>query len=560
MGTEHVSDTDRSNGRQETAQPWGEAAFLPAVLFLATLSVGAALRLLDLPHRSMHCDEAVHAIKFGELLERGEYKYSPHEYHGPTLNYLTLPVAWLSWKTELADITEAHLRLVPAICGVLAIALVWLVRKELGTVAALCAALLTAVSPAMVFYSRYYIQEMLLVCFTLAAIVAWWRFLHSSPRGMKPYLWLVLLGVSIALMHATKETSIIALFAMAVASLGAIGCLLQVGGKRLAVAAIVVVVTAACVSPLLFSSFGRNPQGLFDSIATYFHYLERAAGEGTANEHVHWWGYYLQILFWWREEGGPLWTEAAIAGLALVGLAAGFMGRGLDHRSVPLVRFLGIYTLVMIVVYSLIPYKTPWCVVGFLHGAILLAGVGMAVLVRAAPGYILKVVVILVLFYATRHLAWQAYRASFVDCEDPRNPYVYSPTSSDVPDFAAHIREIALGHPDGKAMHVQVMCPEADFWPLPWYLRDLSRVGWFTAAPDERTTPAPLIITKPELEPWLMKYLYVDQPPGHRHLYVQLPPKADGTEWTLRPLVPLSVYAQRDFWLEYQAKADQPER
>ena len=36
--------------------------------------------------------------------------------------------------------------------------------------ATLAAALLTAVSPAMVYFSRYYIQEMLLVFFTFAAI------------------------------------------------------------------------------------------------------------------------------------------------------------------------------------------------------------------------------------------------------------------------------------------------------------------------------------------------------------------------------------------------------
>jgi len=40
--------------------------------------------------RPMHGDETVHAIKFGELLEQGSYKYNPIEFHGPTLNYLSL--------------------------------------------------------------------------------------------------------------------------------------------------------------------------------------------------------------------------------------------------------------------------------------------------------------------------------------------------------------------------------------------------------------------------------------------------------------------------------------
>jgi uncharacterized protein (TIGR03663 family) len=151
-------------------------------LFLAVVALAAVLRLADLPNRPMHCDEAVHALKFRELLEKNEYAYDPHEYHGPILNYLTLPIAWRAGASYLTEIDETHLRLLPAVFGILLVALVWLLRRDLGWVATIWAALLTAVSPAMVFYSRYYIQEMLLVCFTFGAVIAWWRFLRSVKR------------------------------------------------------------------------------------------------------------------------------------------------------------------------------------------------------------------------------------------------------------------------------------------------------------------------------------------------------------------------------------------
>ena len=65
------------------------------------LCCGAAwLRLADLGNRPMHCDEAVHAVEFGQLLEDHEYVYDPFEYHGPSLNYFTLPVAWLASAHE----------------------------------------------------------------------------------------------------------------------------------------------------------------------------------------------------------------------------------------------------------------------------------------------------------------------------------------------------------------------------------------------------------------------------------------------------------------------------
>ena len=72
----------------------------------------------------MHGDEAVHAFKFGELLEQGVYKYNPNEYHGPTLNYLTLIPARLSSAGKLTEVTEVTLRIVPVIFGVLLVLLI----------------------------------------------------------------------------------------------------------------------------------------------------------------------------------------------------------------------------------------------------------------------------------------------------------------------------------------------------------------------------------------------------------------------------------------------------
>ena len=64
-------------------------------LVALALAAGLALRLARLDVRPMHHDEANQAVKFGALLERGEYRYDAHDHHGPTLYYLTLPVAWL---------------------------------------------------------------------------------------------------------------------------------------------------------------------------------------------------------------------------------------------------------------------------------------------------------------------------------------------------------------------------------------------------------------------------------------------------------------------------------
>jgi len=122
--------------------------------------VALALRLTRLTNRPMHGDEAVNAVKFGDLLEEGFYRYDPHEYHGPTLNYLTLIPAWLGSAEKLAQVGEFTLRIVPVFFGILLVLMPLLLTRGLGKTVVILAVAFTAVSPAMVFYSRYYIHEM----------------------------------------------------------------------------------------------------------------------------------------------------------------------------------------------------------------------------------------------------------------------------------------------------------------------------------------------------------------------------------------------------------------
>ncbi|HYW79809.1 MAG TPA: hypothetical protein VE890_09550, partial [Thermoguttaceae bacterium] len=266
------------------------ASLLALTVLMAVVAVGAVFRLVDLPNRPMHCDEAVHAIKFGKLLEDDDYVYDPMEYHGPSLNYLTLPVAWLTGKEKLTEVTETDLRLLPALFGIGLIGMAWLLRNELGSGAILWAAVFTAVSPAMVFYSRYYIQEMLLVTFTFGAIIATargGRRLFGVPRGrsrlvavkddarwgghlfctepeksrfvsfVRLMMLSICLGVCLGMMHASKETCVIAMFCLAVAGMVYLQQIRPAHGvwKRCLTPFLVAAIVAGGVSMLLFSSF-----------------------------------------------------------------------------------------------------------------------------------------------------------------------------------------------------------------------------------------------------------------------------------------------------------------
>jgi uncharacterized protein (TIGR03663 family) len=515
-------------------------------IFLAPILLAAALRFPDLASRPMHADEAVHADKFGTLLGGGGYAYDPSEYHGPTLYYLTLLPAWLRGEHRYVEIDEITLRSVPAALGVALVVAHFGARSSLGTTGALVAGLLTAISPAMVFYSRYFIHEIPLVLWSFGALLAACRWLRAPGLGTALFG-----GVCAGLMVATKETAPIALACMLLAfaltrqvdrwrarPLSPIWASLPVRQVLLALA------VALLVAAAFFSSFFGHPGGVADAARAYGLYWDRA---GPASPHFHPWNYYLLLLLHFPSSGTPFWTEGLILVLALAGAAAGWAAKGVPGADPRALRFLGFYTLLMLATYSAIPYKTPWCLLGFLHGMILLAGAGSVFLVRSFSGIALKTAVCALLVAAAAHLGSQAFSGSFRFAADPRNPYVYAHTGTDVFEIVGRLRDLTQAHPAGSSMPVQIISRE-NLWPLPFYLRGLSHVAWSNGVSDEAES-APVILVTPDMEPALVRKLYDLPPPGERELYVSI--FARPVE--LRPGVELRGYAQSSLWEELRS-------
>ena len=534
------------------------------VLIVGAAILALALRLPRLQQRPMHTDEAVHAIKFGELLEQGLYTYNPYEFHGPTLNYLTLIPAWLSSTKELIEASEFTLRIVPVFFGVLLVLLLLLIIDGLGPSSTVYVAILTAISPAMVFYSRYYIQETLLVCFTFGAITCGYRYTQN-----KNIIWALLTGICLGLMHATKETCVIIFASMMLAILLTL-CVrrqkTEVRGQktedkrqmfclpssvirhRFLCHLIVGLSTGALISVLFYSSFFTNPNGILDSFRTYATYFDRAT---TDSLHFHPWYYYLKMLIYSRYAADPAWSEALIVCLAVVGFIVVVIRRmpygrakNLTNVDFNLLRFIAFYTLIMTVVYSAIRHKTPWCMLGFLHGMILLAGVGAAALIKLTSNILARTIISLLLLTGGAHLAWQAYLANYRYYADPRNPYVYAHTTMDVFTMVQRVEEIAEVHEDGNKMEIHFICPdEHDFWPFPWYLRSFPNVGYWNTVTD-RVVSASVIIASPSVEQELLSRLYELPPPGQKRLYAPL----FDTYMEVRPQIELRGYVPKELW------------
>jgi uncharacterized protein (TIGR03663 family) len=430
--------------------------WLPVAL-VAACALG--LRIWDLDRRPMHADEANQAVKTGELLEGRGYAFDPADHHGPTLYYAALPLAWLRGEHTLAELTETTVRLVPALAGTAAVLLLYLLALPLGVRTALLAAAFLTLSPPAVYYSRYFVQETLLLTFTLGALLCaahWWR---TGRLG-----WAVGTGICAGLMQATKSS---APFFLAAALTGlALARPARPAAPRLARDVAVAVAAAVFVAGLFYSSFGTNWRGVPDAVATYFSFGSRLAA-GTGHEKP-WW-YYL-ALFGWRQDGGVVTHQVAFTALALVG----FVG-ALLPRSNPLLRGAAGFTAVLLLVFSAIAYKTPWHAIHFVPGlALLAAGATGAMPERWKQGGSL---IILVVLYT---LGSQVKLTSFHRPADERNPYAYVHTSPDVLKLRPLVAAAQAREP-GRP--VRVISEES--WPLPWYLRGLPEVGYWTSVPED---------------------------------------------------------------------------
>jgi uncharacterized protein (TIGR03663 family) len=507
-------------------------------LVAIALTAGLALRLARLDVRPMHHDEANQAVKFGALLERGEYRYDAHDHHGPTLYYLSLPVAWLRGQTTLASLDERTLRGVTAVAGAATILLLPLLSAGIGRTAVAAGAVLLALSPAMVFYSRMYIQESLFACFTLAFAIAIGRVATGSGLG-----WPVLAGVAAGLTIATKETSVIvipaALAACALAwwSLGPDGRQTPPAGGRWRAAAVLTGVAAAAgVAALFYSSFLADPGGVLGPLRTAGTYLDRAVDPGT---HAHPWHYYLGLLAY-SSSGGLTWTEGLVLVLAAVGAVTAW---GPPDRSRPertfWARYLTGNVAIAAAIFSAIPYKTPWNLLPFYVGVIVVAGIGFSALVQATASRAVRSALAVALVIASGHLGWQAWRASVTYASDPRNPYVYAQTVPDAVRMATRIRELAAVHPDGARMQVSVIAPPHEQWPLPWYLRAMPHVGYWTAPGDALAMQAPVIVASTDQTDVL------DGALGDRYV---------SEFFGLRPEVLMALYIERGLWERFLAR------
>ncbi|AKB17428.1 MULTISPECIES: flippase activity-associated protein Agl23 [unclassified Methanosarcina] len=473
------------------------------LLGLLIVFFALALRLFELGERVFHHDESVHGSFTLKLLESGEYSYNP-AYHGPFLFHSTAVVF------HFLGINDTTARLVPVFFGVATILLLFLLKKELGKSGVLWSMFLLAFSPSMVYISRFFRNDMIIVFCTLAAVIGAFRYLdniHSSKR----YPYLILTASSLALAVTAKENAyIIILIFGAYAGMGLLYWIYSSWKREKLSLQKTLLRKASVLLPFLpeilisgvfsifiimyfYTSFFRNDISLFSIVKRAFthwlamHRIERIGGPFY---------YYIPILL--RYE-----IPVVIFG------AAGFFHFLKNKRqNASFFFFLCYWAFTSLLLYSYLQEKVPWLVVhivlpfGILAGAYLgeifsrntesvvpeQEHLGGSISPLTGPKPPLRVkhsgkarnVTAGILALALIISLSQCISVNYYRSMEPAELMTYTQASPDIRELMEKIEGFDR---KPETLRLYVVDPNKLYWPLPWYLRDYEKIGYTSKPP-----------------------------------------------------------------------------
>ena len=165
---------------------------IAAYVVIIALAVG--LRFFDLGARALHHDESIHA-QWSWRLAQGDYRHDP-VFHGPFYYHVQGLVFFLFGASDYTSRVSA------AIFGSMLTALPLLLRRRLGPIGTISAVAFIAFSPTIVYYSRFFREDIYMAFFTLVMVAAMWRYFEDGRDR-----WLILFALAFAGSITTKEAT-----------------------------------------------------------------------------------------------------------------------------------------------------------------------------------------------------------------------------------------------------------------------------------------------------------------------------------------------------------------
>jgi uncharacterized protein (TIGR03663 family) len=417
------------------------------------IALGAFLRFFLLGIKPPHFDEGINGWFVDQMAKTGFYRYDPTNYHGPLHFYILFLSQTLFGRNIWA------LRLPVVLVSTLCLSLALKFESIVGRNTARLAALAMAVSPGCVFYGRYSIHEVWLQLFSmlfLLGLLGLWKI------GTVRYLWFA--GMGLTGMVLTKETYVIH-FVCAALALPAIWLSHKINpipdaepARQTWTTVDLAVVVGAGIALLVFFYSGTflhwsGLKGLYQTFGTWFN-----TGQ-NGNGHEKPFYYWLKLILRYELP-------------SLIGLGFALGGLWIRHLSL---RYLAICGLGTFVAYSIVHYKTPWCIISIAWPFLFLFGAA----ILAIPQNLRT------LRYATASVALVASLGSaiwvnYLRCTTDTEPYVYVQTYNDI--FKLTRPVLALAHRDPAYYQMTGHIIRNSTYPLPWMLGDFPRIGYYEHA------------------------------------------------------------------------------
>lgn len=475
------------------------------VCWICVIVTGVFLRFDDLASRPFHADEATGARITARRMEPAGGRFDPKHYHGPLLADLVIPLCKLHGENGWREFTKSTLRTLPAIAGSLLLFVPLLWRRRFGDAPMLLAAACLASSPLLIYYSRMFIHESLLVLFGMLALFV----LAGRPRP-------VIAGILLGLMFATKESFAISIIAWTGAALLLAlehrAAIMNVGAaalwRRYWKPSVIVIVAAVITAGGFYTDGFRHPQGAIDAVRTFFVYETVEGHDKSA-------AYYFQLLAMPQKSAGLWWFGTPLVILAFLAYAATFRRDAETMTRRAVIRFTAYAAAGHFAIYSIIAYKTPWLACLPWAHVCLLAGFAVADFHKHTTRVkiVLAALTVLCVFTQLRQSRFASGRLA----SDDRNPFAYVPTRRDVESLESWLKQLSSG---GSLEPIAVV--GSDYWPLPWYLRDYSEIGYWKS-PVPEIAGLPLVFAMPESADEVTAMLSSTHTPLPRGLRAEVP-------------------------------------
>ncbi len=415
------------------------------ISFVLILIIAFFLRFFRLDLRILHHDEAINYISFIKpIIEKFQFTYYPDNFHGPLTYYLSSIIVAIFGKQII------FLRFTSALFGSLLVGLIYFLKNHFGKSAVIICSLFLAISPTMIYFSRYLISFQIYIFFLLLSVIFFLKYLKNNK-----ILFLILSSISLGLTFVTNEALYTFIFISA--SFFYLNYLFDDLFKNtiksffnkfdkndLLLLIFIFFITVF----FLQTSFLKNFENILQLFKSIFSNTEKSYNTGHNKEFL----YYFKLIFHYEL-------------LLFVTLITSFI---FTYKT-KIEKFIFYWSISNLFLLSIIPYKTSWLLTIVIFPFFILAGINFSKIfeqITSKKKIYLSIFIIIIVIYT---LSATIFCNFIYPNNEAKNALAYVQTTDQISVLIKDVEEYA------KTNQVKILIGASAFEPLGYYLSDYEK-------------------------------------------------------------------------------------